>query len=284
MSRMDIKLSDSCNLHCNHCSLQYDLKDKPVDEEAISRVIERVKSDEIHISGGEVFSNKESTLALYHLILKYPWIQWRVTTNLCYKLTPLIVQVFGMVTYLQTSFDINVRFHSLKNLLLWKRNACFILKYVRKDLTVITVLTKYLVKKDPIKLKKFYDDIGFYKYEYVPLINHEDLRPNMDEYHEWMIKMVQQQDIEKNLTFRLIKSGEFMSCYYGYIGINTEPWICIDVDGKYKQCAFTNKDCRLQQYIDKCMVCNKHCKGRCLCIKCMYDKTFEDIMKWELIM
>ena len=269
----DIQVADSCNLNCNHCCMSQSLYNRQVDFDAIKEYLQsKPLIKEIHLAGGEVLlQNPEDILDLMDT---FPNVKWKLTTNLCYELLDNRLEVLKRVHSLQTSFDLRIRFKKLKNLLLWYRNCRYILENIRDDLEVICSITKYTIEKDPYKLMKFFNDIGFHGYKYILLANtgnyqESELGYNKEEYHKWMNRVLDTHDI-KNQTIQLILGKNMSNCQYGEI---VQP---ISIYGKEITCPIlgeNNDKCLLPQ---ECLNCNKRykCGGRCKLIRCMF---YEDI-------
>lgn len=270
----DIQVADSCNLDCKHCCMKNTLTNNKVDFDSIRRyLLEQPYVKEVHLAGGEplLIDSKR----ILELINEFPDIHWKMTTNLCFPLTEDRIEVIKRLYSIQTSFDINIRFGNIRNLLMWYRNCKYILKNVRQDLEVFTIITKYLIKKDVFRLMRFYNEkMGFHGYKYVILmnsgnyLNHKDIGVTKEEYVEFMNRVLDTKDIVHNNTILLILEKNMTNCFFGD---SCQP---INIYGKEQHCGIkegNETNCRVAE---ECLSCKNYhnCGGRCRLVPCMFDE------------
>lgn len=203
---------------------------------------------------------------------------WKITTNLCYDLTNERLEILKRVNSLQTSFDLHIRFGNIRNLLKWYRNIRYLLNNIRSDVDIFTSITKYTVKKDPYRFMNFFHRLGVSGYKYILLANvgslsiNKDIMVEKEEYIEWMYRVLDTHDEEKNQTVRLIREKNMTNCHYG---TTMQP---ISIHGEPIHCGITersNDNCKVDP---ECLSCKdfRYCGGRCVLIPCMFDKTIYD--------
>lgn len=281
LCNVDLRVSCSCNLHCDQCCMGNSLTNDKIDYDAIRDTFyKNPHIEEVHLGGGEPFFSDENAHEIYRLMKDFPHIKWKITTNLCYDLTPNRLLAIQTLDTIQTSFDIGIRFGSIRNLLKWRSNVKYILKNIRQDLDVICCLSKQSIRKGPIRLKKFFNRIGFAGYKYVPICesgsaNNNDVSITKEEFHEWIRQLLKIRDIEHDQTFDLIFNRTITSCHYG---LSCTP---INIDGKQIHCGIIERmhsDCIVG---DECLFCEdyKDCGGRCPLIPCLYNKELYDRCK-----
>lgn len=282
----DIQISDSCNLHCKHCCMKNAITNKnEVNFENIKNYLrEQPFVKEVHLAGGEPLLN--NSLDIINLINEFPDIHWKMTSNLCFPLTKERIEVIKKVYSIQTSFDVNIRFGNIKNLLMWYRNCKYILKNIRKDLEVFTIITKYLIKKDPFKLMNFYvSKMGFKGYKYVILMNagsyndNKDIGVTKEEYVEFMNRVLDTKDVVHNNTIILLLEKNMTNCFFGS---ECQP---LDIYGREQFCGIKEKSNGCNRVAEECLTCKyySNCGGRCVLVPCMYDDNLYKRIKNESI-
>lgn len=144
-----IKTTNACNLSCTHC---LDAANK--NGKAISYPFELLetwlpKHANVAFFGGEPLLGDLD--AMYQLTKKRQDCFWRITTNLVKPLTVLDIAVLRQMDIITTSFDIGVRFGSIKQLLTWMRNVKRIHKYTAATRRLNICMTKELLAKPNIE-------------------------------------------------------------------------------------------------------------------------------------
>lgn len=272
---LDIKISNGCNLKCAHCCMGDNLKNNEVNFEKIHHLIEsNPQIKEIHLGGGEPLITDEHTKKVLHLIQSFPKIRWKMATNLCYTLTDDRIEVIRTLYTLKTSFDIGMRFNSVRNLIRWMRNVVYIRNHIRDDIDVICCLTKPTIRKGAKRLQDLFNKLGL-KYKYTPIIssgsytkNYDDLGITKEEFHDWLRQIIELRDLESNQTFELIYTRNMTACHYGTecmaVDIDATPVNCSIYEKMYDNCMVANE----------CLMCDdyKECGGRCVLVPCLYDK------------
>lgn len=285
LSNIDLRVSCSCNLHCDQCCMGNSLTNDKIDYDAIRDMFyKNPHIKEVHLGGGEPFFSDENAYEIYKLMKEFSHIKWKITTNLCYDLTPNRLLAIQTLDTIQTSFDIGIRFGNIRNLLKWRSNVRYILKNIRQDLDVICCLSKIVIQKDPRKLMRFFNKMGFFGYRYIPICESGNARKNpvsitREEFHEWMYKLLDIGDVEHNQTFDLIFNNSLTNCHYG---TDCTP---INRDGKPVHCGITERmysNC-ITGY--ECLFCEDYqdCGGRCPLIPCLYNKDLYDKCKQLVI-
>lgn len=281
---LDIQVSTICNLKCDHCGMFYSLTGEDVVFISIEKYIENNSPKEVYLGGGEpLLKNCDKIL---QLIRKFPDIEFKLVTNLCYDLTPIRIEILKEVDSLQTSFDIGIRFHDIRNLIKWYRNVKYVLNNINKDLEVIICLTRKLIKVDPLKISKLMNNLGVHGYRYSVTYNFGKILTNKyllitkQEYIDFMNKVL---DINDKLdqTYKVILSGDITSCPYN------SYTKAIDWNGNEVHCVCKerwNKNCH--NSIDSCLICKEYntCGGKCEMVDCLYSKElYQKSLKIEMI-
>ena len=277
---LEIKVSDVCNLQCKHCCMGHSLHGHKANFNAIASTIDASKKvTKVCFTGGEPLITDENAQNILSIMDRFKdrHIQWMITTNLCYELTPLKTEVLRRIDDLWTSFDINIRFGNIHNLLLWVRNAKYVNKHIHPNARLNCCISKYLVEKDPAKIQKFFADIGFKEYTFVQMFyvgsaqdNIEELLVTKNEVHAWFEKVLELKDIDHNKLFDCITDNSTIKCRYLS---ETTP---VDLDGTIVNCICDEEkygNCRISS---TCLLCDnfKDCGGRCPYIPCIYfDKN-----------
>ena len=234
--------------------------------------------EEIHLGGGEPFVTEDNAKDIYELIIEFPNIKWKVTTNLCYPLTTYRRKVLENIYYLQTSFDIGIRFGNIHNLLLWMRNARELAK-VRTIYVFCCITNKLKPERIPKLIHMFYK-IGFHAYKLIPIGNsgrakNSNLIPSRRHMKDILTAMIEYDTSEGNETIDLIQDGMFTNCNYG-----TE---CTPINSnvEIKNCGIKERENCHCSNAPECYICPnfQYCGGRCVLIPCYYDKDLYDRIK-----
>lgn len=279
---IEVKVSNNCNLNCKHCLWKH--KDNSVMDMNILRNILSQNSNikKVYITGGEPMIMHPDSLLLFDKIIDdYQYIDWNIATNLCYPLHSYQINILKKMNDVLTSFDIGIRFNNIHNLLLWKRNVQSLIKE-GVNLRISCCLTKQMIKKNPMKFKRFFDKLGVKGVAYLNLFdvgwtheNKKELMPTKEEFRSWLEKNYAIGDFQKNEIFSFIINNKY-KCEF----TDTDP---IDIDGTIMHCMCEetrNSKCRIAM---ECLNCEdfESCGGRCPLSPCVYyDKDlFQKIKK-----
>lgn len=270
---LDIKSSSTCQLKCKHCVMGKSLSGKKTDWDKIRKLLkDNPQITEIHLGGGEPLVTEDNAKDIYSIMKEFPSIFFKITTNLCYEMTPYREKVMMSVGSLQTSFDIGVRFGNIHNLLLWKRNAEYITKK-RTDVDVFCCITNRLAVDRIPKLIHMFSKIGFCGYKFIPICNagsarDNDTMPTKQHILDIIKRAVECDSSYSNQTIDLINDNMFMNCHYG------RECTPIDSDGNIKNCGIIEKENDHCDNDANCYMCENFndCGGRCVLIPCYYDK------------
>ena len=269
---LDIQVSTICNLKCDHCGMFYSLTGENVNFSSIEEYIKNNNPKEVYLGGGEPLLKDYDKIL--NLIRKFPNIEFKLVTNLCYDLNPTRISILKEVESLQTSFDIGIRFHNINNLLKWYKNVKYVINNVNSELEVIICLTKKLIKINPLKISKLMNNLGVHGYRYSvtynfgKALNNKNLSITKQEYIDFMNKVL---DINDKLdqTYKVILSGDITSCPYNSY---TQA---IDWNGKEVHCVCKERwDKKCHNSIDNCLICKDYtlCGGKCEMVQCLYSK------------
>ena len=279
---LDIMLSNTCNLRCDHCCVRNKLNGKEVNWSKIDSLLkENHNIRSIRIGGGEPLYSDDNASHILDLMHRYSHIQWYMTTNLCYPLTEMRMKVLDKIHSLSTSFDIGIRFRNIRNLVIWYTNCKKIIS--NRSLGVYTCLTKYMNLDRIKRLVKVYNHMGFYRYAFVPMRNPygkdmEYLVMDKSQMLEIMKYLINVPD-NRNALLEVVSAKEFGRCY-NISPYNNHP---LDSDGKLIACLVDNKEhsvCGLHKDCIRCEIRERNeCKGRCEVLPCYYDKDIFNTAK-----
>lgn len=272
----DIQVSDYCNLKCKHCLMDSSLHQCVVDYDKIIDTLKDRYVETIYLSGGEPLVDEESTNGILKIMNTYPNVEYKLVTNLCYDMTPERREVLDRVNSLQTSFDIEIRFGNMRNLMRWYRNCRELLSTTRPDLEVICTITKHIINKGPEKIIKLFHHMGFNAYKFAvashlgTFSRNKDLWVTKEEHIEFMNKMLDIKDT-KNGTIKEIKEHTWTACKY----MELQP---INQRGDLVHCAAWEKVNSPCLNNVQCLMCKdyRYCGGRCCSTPCMFDKSIYD--------
>ena len=269
----EIVVSNNCNLRCKHCGMSDNSKEK-INYDLLKRTLinESHKNPikEIYLWGGEpLLGDLDKILDIMDTFQK---TKFKITTNLCYKLTDKRKEILKRCNLVSTSFDLKIRFQNIKELSLWYHNCKEILKY-NKVLCICTLST-YTTSIEPKRLVKLFNEIGFTQYIFSPMIlsgsldRNKDLIPSYDEYNNFMMKVAKISD-KRNKSILIYKIHRLLGCISKYNRVITNK-------GEIINCHIKN-DCEI---IDSdCYLCDnfKICGGKAPCIKeCLFSKNVYD--------
>ena len=216
-----VKMSESCNLQCDHCSNAFNSNiNASID---IDQTIAFIRSlNGRYLSAHFILTGGEPTIAgidkLKDFVLKNNAFKdqtYSIQTNLVYNLTPQHLDFFDLICKdygLGTSFDGPLRFKKESDKKRWERNVLFLSK--KYKITVLVSINKWLIKQDPKKLLKYFNDIGisyFNIQQITPTGNAIDLElPTVEERDRWLFSLLESttdSTIPKNMLFDSLVRG-----------------------------------------------------------------------------
>lgn len=284
--KYELMVSEICNLHCKHCGMSYSINNtNNVDYEAIKQTLinesKKTSIEEIYLWGGEpLLGDLDQILEIMDL---FPNAKFKITTNLCYKLTDKRKEILKRCNLISTSFDIKIRFSNVKMLNLWYHNCKEVLK--ENNMLCICTVSKETAKIDANRFINLFEKIGFTQYVFSPMVlagetcGNIDLIPTYDEYNKFMMEVAKYKSIRnKNLILYKIRSS--IAC----VGLNR---LFISAKGKIYDC-FVEGDC---VHADtNCFGCENykicggksHCHQECLFSKEVYEeamRSYNDVYK-----
>jgi len=296
-----IKTTNACNLSCTHC---LDAANK--NGKAILYPFELLetwlpKHANVAFFGGEPLLGDLD--AMYQLTKKRQDCFWRITTNLVKPLTVLDIAVLRQMDIITTSFDIGVRFGSIKQLLTWMRNVKRIAKYTTATRRLNICMTKELLAKPNIEKKLlrllemlYFDEVFFSKIidNGEDASNHQPSSQRQEEFMEMFYKLskhsivnccveniINTQYIEEykdtpdcsSTSLTIHPSGNITTCsqfceYNGFANIITDTYE--ETFNKRKLCR-VHATCLTCEFFD---VCEKSCWKEDWSKGCPYYKQF----------
>lgn len=276
--KYELMISEVCNLHCKHCGMSYSINNaNNVDYEAIKQTLinesKKTTIEEIYLWGGEpLLGDIDQILEIMNM---FPNAKFKITTNLCYKLTDKRKEILRRCNLVSTSFDIKVRFDNVKMLSLWFHNCKELLK--ENNVLCICTISNEVIKIDPNRFINLFEKMGFTQYVFSPMVvagktcSNANLIPTVDEYNKFMMEVVKHKS-PKNKNLLLYKIHSTITC----IGLDR----FISAKGKIRGC-FVKGDC---DHVDSnCFGCENYkicggkspCHQECLFSKEVYEQAIE---------
>lgn len=269
--KYELMISEVCNLQCKHCGMSYNINNaNNVDYEAIKQTLldesKKTTIEEIYLWGGEpLLGDLDQILEIMNM---FPNAEFKVTTNLCYKLTDKRKEILKRCSLLSTSFDNKIRFKNVKMLSLWYHNCKELLK--EKKMLCSCTISKETIKIDPNKFINLFEKIGFTQYLFSPMVlageicSNTNLIPSFDEYNKFMMEVVKHKS-PHNKNLLLYKIHSTTSC----VGLDR---FIVSAKGKVREC-FVEGNC---VHADpNCFGCENYkiCGGKSPCYqKCLFSK------------
>ena len=312
----NINLTEKCNLNCKHCFAPktFSTMNKDVLDRTIDFVSKRLIIDDKHnynktveFMGGEVGLLDPNMISdIIDRINEntgFNDIQYRLRTNLIYKLTDKHIELFKKVNFFGTSYDYGIRFNNVEQEKLWFSNL-EILKQNDIKIDCSFCVTNTLVKT--IKPKDFIDfiiklDLDTYNLMLLSIpTNHNENydRPNNREMDKWLYEVfLIYEEYNKNNhlfieLFECIRDALNGKNYSDFQRNCQKVNMTIDPKGNVSQCLFTqhkpyynliNNELNYKIYNDwvkfeqtlkeECLDCKllPYCKGNC-CL-CEWDDS-----------
>ena len=288
---IDAITSYTCNLNCDHCSVKDFLDSRKVDYDKI-KLPNNIRS--FRIGGGEPLINNLD--GLYRFICRYPYIDFKITTNLIYPLTEQRMRILKKIKHPMTSFDIGgIRFKNVRNLSLWYHNAKKLIQEKGNHVGIFVCIHNKFDESKVEPLVKLFDKIRFADCVFIPVINYGNAKRNrlvpskekVDNVLKTVLSIKDKYRIRQE-TIKLLEYKNYSGCYYDPIKPfspdNRVSCLCIDKETKnpiYKRCLFdienncTGFGCALE-----CVTCEKYidmkCAGHCTYSKCYYKEEIMD--------
>lgn len=277
--KYELMISEVCNLQCKHCGMSYSINNaNNVDYEAIKQTLldesKKTTIEEIYLWGGEpLLGDLDQILEIMNM---FPNAKFKVTTNLCYELTPKRKEILKRCNLLSTSFDVKIRFKNVKMLSLWYHNCKELLK--DKKILLSCTVSSETTKIDPNKFINLFEKMGFTQYLFSPMVSagemcsNSNLVPTFDEYNKFMMEVVKHKSPHnKNLLLYKI------NCTLACVGLDR---LMVNAKGKVRGC-FVEGNC---VHADpNCFGCENYkiCGGKspchpdCLFSKEVYEQAIE---------
>ena len=292
-----IKVTETCNLACDHCYNPYLAKE--VDYSSVQSFLQRLQdilpTNYFILHGGEpMLASMQNIL---FLIQKFPKAIWRISTNLCYPLTQERILVLDKMQEIRVSFDVKIRYKTIRNLLLWKRNIITLSKR-NAPLFLNICLTKYLLKHHPRQLLKMMRRFNIKQFSLERItqkgnaLAHMDIIPSYIDVNRWLCLLytelkqypeIQCIDIE---SIRSSIANDRHSCYGKECCCQA---LTINADGTIGNCPnnareniIGNTESDVKDIL-KAIVSKKHMPRRA-CLTCEYYKYcrgFCEQMEWQ---
>lgn len=163
-------VTNKCNLCCKGCYMNSSISSKgsmldlDIARSILNSNINEYDDVECVFHGGEPFFMKDdNTIQSYiNLVKEYPNIKWSATTNLTYKITDKLFELFSLFydKFIKTSWDVdNYRFTNDNQEKIWLNNVkCLLNKGF--DVQVIVTLNIDTLKHDPSEILDYFERIG----------------------------------------------------------------------------------------------------------------------------
>jgi len=265
--------------------------------------VNKFKQIECVFHGGEPFFQAEdNTIQNYiELIKSYPTIKWSATTNLTYKLTDKLIELFSLFDkkFLKTSWDVDdYRFTTVNQRNIWENNVKSLLQK-GFDVEVIVTLNKFTLSHKPSKLMNYFKELG------IKIINFEritetgraavvKIKPDNVDIDKWLTELyiynLQHHDIKIQLFEELeniIKGNDPIGCrerrcMENVITVNTDGTIAtcpnisnihiVDNNG-YNESLHKKLISQERKLNERCLTCSYYniCRGECCQLS--FDKT-----------
>lgn len=190
-----IKVTERCNLCCRHCynpPRPQDISYPKIKKFLIS-LKELIRPSFFILHGGEPLMG--DIKQIQDLINTFSEEPWRISTNLCYELTPERLEILKHMKQIRVSFDVGIRFHTLRNLLRWYHNVKTIEQLYPGALFLNVCLTKQLLQHDPIQLLQIMHKLNIKQLglERITLKgnakNNQEIIPSYKEIDTWLCKL-----------------------------------------------------------------------------------------------
>jgi len=300
--KLYICVTDGCSLACKGCyKYLYNIThpsflDLNIVRKYINNFLINNPNDTLDCTfhGGEPFyiGNLQNYIDLMNEYKAYPQIKWSATTNLIYKITPLHISLFNMLSnkFIKTSWDVDdYRFKTSNQLELWENNVKLLLKEGFTIQPIITVNNQTILH-DPKELFEYFKNlniknINFERITEAGRATQVKVKPTNRETDDWLYKVYL---LNKEYNFDIPIFNELLESYkIGYSGcrkrecmqdvrtINTDGSIgacpncsnvyIIDKEGNYNQ-EQENTLIKMEKDINiQCRCCKfyKICHGDC---------------------
>lgn len=236
-----VKLTNNCQLQCMHCynAFMNNNSDMPrhvltaVFDEIIDQAQQNPQIDyDCQLHGGEPLQYKDIDFVIQQLqrTKDFANIHWCITTNLVYKLTDQVYELFQFMTpfdrnqqFIQTSWDYKIRFANDSQLQLWTNNVKTLLsKQIQVQPTVC--LTNQLINEITGKqLIDYFLELGINHLNFERITNtgravQNHLRPNNKDLDQWLLDAFKYYEtVADKITIQLFV-GVFASLQRNFLG------------------------------------------------------------------
>ena len=326
MSVYHINMTDKCNLNCKFCyalktniSMNKQTLDNTIDfiiHEIITKNFDKNENIVINFMGGEV-GLSDPKLIQYAIdkineqqqIYQIPnKILYDVNTNLVFELTDDWIELFKKINLIGISWDYKLRFHNLKQEMLWINNVKKLQSLGFNNIKCLVTMTKDFIENcSPDMFMSFMLASGISVWEFNKLtlpVNGD--KKDYEKFHisnriteDWMYQMFLKYEYLKSIgnqiiieTFDCIIDSVKGDYYYVHSRTCQNDNRTISPNGDVAQCVFTsakpfynvntkrlcytNYDniLKIQDTLkDDCKNCSllKYCKGDCCLV--LWDET-----------
>lgn len=289
---MRLIISNICNINCKHCYLTEENK-KGLDViDDIIPIIESIKTMEnkpkkiLLFAHGEPMYTKIpiKDLILFTKEMKSLGIKIKIQTNLMYKLTDEMIELFKLFSTVKTSFDLHSRFSTINQLILWYKNIKK-LSSIIGPLKVEITLNKYNIQKGAKKwirvLTKMVDKgyIERYSFHALQIMGYAEKYRNELEYtKEEFIQFISEivsHHVPENATIDAFLDKKYFSRY----SLKSGRVARIEQDGTYFVGSLLKNESSI---CSSCLVCDDFdiCGGNdSITDKCYFDKKLYELSR-----
>lgn len=294
-----IKLTNGCNLKCQHCYNEIMMNKQMMKETTLEDVIHWLKEfrmthkdDNIVITlhGGEpLLYDIDKTLFLINST-KDLNLSWGITTNLIYNITDKHIELFNMLEnkLVKTSWDYKIRFNEQQEQL-WLNNIKYLISNGFVVQPIICLTNQLINALKPSYIYNKFIELGIKQLNFERITSTgraetNNLRPNNKDLDVWLLdafKEYEKQDLEIPLFRGVLESlkGNYLGCRMRKC---MKTVITINPDGSISTCPnMANIKCGTLKETDeikkqslydfentrdmKCYFCKyfKQCNGDC---------------------
>lgn len=297
---LNIVVGNKCNLNCNHCFLsksynkpykqeprlyEYNIKYDKIDKNNVNRYISIISSNKFrellvknNINSISLFSfgdimmeDKETLTNISFLVSKlkslYPSLNIKLQTNFVYHVTEEMETLLNKVDTIRTSFDIQTRFRTINDIILWYSNIKHWSKIKPIKLEIVATSPLIQRRKKLIRvLKKLIDKKlidTFYVYPITSIGNarHGRLIPSDTDLFIQLLKDLMSLDVKSNTIIDALVNKEYYKSFDIYavpipiLSLNNDTLIDnIYYNSKEERFVIGNN---IESYAinDKCLIC-----------------------------
>lgn len=204
-----LKLTDSCNSKCSHCFAR---TNKNSFFKSIDKLYDWLPSGvTVRLHGGEPLLYPKIK-ELIKLVKTRRDIEWILTSGLNCELTEDRLILINLMSRIHVSFDLGVRFSSVKEIIVWYKNLKKI--QIRKRLNVC--LSDKLIHSDAKRLIKFLRRLSVDRIRFEPIIGAPVDKNSTEEFlrdfylnkgdiiEEWLEESIDHSDMHPSCSKRML--------------------------------------------------------------------------------